>query len=563
MRDCPVCGARMPADASSCLYCGAALTPTVRQGVQQPDVRKGAHFGPAHAEDKSDEAVVQAEAHDAALHAEESTEGVARGRHASHRQPRRAHAEDADGTVDDDSAKDGLAGSERAAEDADREGRDGDDDLPPLESFFEHDAAVHPHGESKKWSRAKHVQARERVVLDETTRKRVKIGIIVGAVVIAIALVVVIAIALISELQLRDRAQAATQAEEAAEADAGGAALALPSAGWGGGFAASDGERLYWATDDGVYAASTLSADEAFEPELVVGDSASYLQVDDGTLRYVAGGTEVRSIGVADGASDPSGAATLYTCGSGECIEGFVVHDDRMYLAVTTEEGEGAEPDTSDGVAEGDEESATGVRVLSASVGDTDPQWAEAFAVEGVRAWLFDTGDQLALVSAEDGTWMLSQARFDALGSESGPSSSFQLVAQADEQLCSVFYDGSCMYKTVEGDDGSPVTSRQELSGSFSDYANLTGTPIMAGSPELCVMATDTGGVAWVESATGFLHDATADVTSADLDVSSQHTVFAVDGSTVWMLEDTGEGPGTLACIDCSEDPIAIMTFGA
>lgn len=101
-------------------------------------------------------------------------------------------------------------------------------------------------------------------------------------------------------------------------------------------------------------------------------------------------------------------------------------------------------------------------------------------------------------------------------------------------------------------------TSRQELSGAFSDYTNVTGRPMMAGSSSLCAMLTESGGFAGAEEQSGFLHDAADALEQAGVAPSLGSSRIAADGTAVWLLADGGNDAGTLACIDCSKDPVGV-----
>lgn len=136
--------------------------------------------------------------------------------------------------------------------------------------------------------------------------------------------------------------------------------------------------------------------------------------------------------------------------------------------------GAGGEASAEGASDEGDGTAASGVRLLCAYIAAEMPSWDEVYAAEGTEAWLFDTGSQLAVVGSTGSTWVLAQAGYDALDADEGVAApvSFQPIAQADEHLLAVFYNGSSIYKTVEGS----MAWRARRARSFRGRSRITRT---------------------------------------------------------------------------------------
>lgn len=523
VRTCPVCGCRVPGEAETCIYCGAPLEEAASGAGEPASDGGGAYAEAGHA---------RAGGRHARTEKVSAEETPAEGRHAR---------------VEDD-----------------------EQELFPAD-FYERNAAVHPHGTAHRKERSRHAARPKRSVLDGRHRRAVKIGVCIGAVVLVVLLSVVVVLAFMSDLDLKQRAEAAQAAQDE---PASGRVADIPAAGWGGSFAASDGTTLYWSSGEGIYALEAADMGKDVDARQLGTDAAAGMYVVGSQLVYTCG-DEVRTLptGAEGGDSSP---ISLFTCGDAEQIAGFAVHGDVGYLLVQTGELEGSPADSDDAADAGEgsdgsaassgDGSAAGMVLLKANLASEEPAWTQVHAVEGSQGWLFDVGDQLAIMSATETTWTLAQTDYGALEDEgaSAASSVFQPIAQADEQLLAAFYDGKNIYTTVRGANGTPVTARQELSGSFSDYTNVAGTPLFAGGPSLCVVLTDAGGLAWIDSQTGFLHDASELVDEAGLSVTPASSKIAVDGATVWVLSMASDGAGELVYLDCSDDSEGIVSaYGA
>ena len=521
VRTCSVCGCRVPSEAATCIYCGALLEEVAP--------------------------VTEAPAGDDACARPEDVPVRSAGAPA---EGKRAHSK---GDPDEDIR----------AEDAERE-------LFSV-ACCECSEAAHPHGGAHRKERNRHAARPNRSVLDGRHRRAVKIGVCIGAVVLVVLLGVAIVLAIMSDLDLKRRAEAAQAAQDE---PASGRVIDIPAAGWGGSFAASDGTTLYWSSGEGIYALDAADMGKDVDARQLGTDAATGMYVVGSQLVYTCG-DEVRTLptGAEGGDSSP---ISLFTCGDAEQIAGFAVHGDVGYLLVQSGEPEGSPADSDDAADAGEgsdgsaassgDGSAAGMVLLKANLASEEPAWTQVYAVEGSHGWLFDVGDQLAIMSATETTWTLAQTDYGALEDEgaSAASSAFQPIAQADEQLLAAFYDGKNIYTTVRGANGTPVTARQELSGSFSDYTNVAGTPLFAGGPSLCVVLTDAGGLAWIDSQTGFLHDASELVDEAGLSVTPASGKIAVDGATVWVLSMASDGAGELVYLDCSDDSEGIVSaYGA
>ena len=408
VRTCPVCGCRVPSEAATCIYCGALLE----------------EVAPVTEAPAGDDACARPEDRPVRS-AGVPAEGT------------RAHSK---GDPDEDIR----------AEDAERELFSA--------ACYECGAAAHPQGGAHRKERSRHAARPKRSVLDGRHRRAVKIGVCIGAVVLVVLLGVVVVLAFMSDLDLKQRAEAAQAAQDE---PASGRVADIPAAGWGGSFAASDGTTLYWSSGEGIYALEAADMGKDIDARQLGTDAATGMYVVGSQLVYTCG-DEVRTLptGAEGGDSSP---ISLFTCDDAEQIAGFAVHGDFGYLLVQSGEPEGSPADSDDAADAGEgsdgsaassgDGSAAGMVLLKANLASEEPAWTQVHAVEGSHGWLFDVGDQLAIMSATETTWTLAQTDYGALEDEGASAASpvFQPIARADEQLLAAFYDGKNIYTTVKG----------------------------------------------------------------------------------------------------------------
>lgn len=429
-------------------------------------------------------------------------------------------------------------------------------DLPFSPEFFEHDKAVHPHAAHAAKHREHRVEEQvRRIAADPEQRRRVKTGLIVAAAVLGVVLVAAVAIALVSDAQLRARAQQGAAELQDDVVDV----ASLADTPFGGGFAASDGESLYWASDTGIYAldAEALAdADRSARCVLDGVDAVDLYAYEDGLVYRDDDG----SIWLLSDAQDAEPRALL-SASDNKAAAGLVVHDSVAIVALR-DPSTADDEEESDGKAAG-KPSVTVACIDLAQLGDKAPAWNEVYSLASSRAWLFDTGDTVAVLAADARSWSLAEVPFDGIPRDGVSDAAFAEIMMGDETIEAAWFDGEELYKTVSEKGGGQHTSRQEPGGTFNDYTGIQGLPLVAGSPSTCVFITGSGGFAWVDSGAGFLHDETAALDDAQVSVSATTSRVTVCGERAYLLTDIADGSGTLNVIDLSSDPVSVIEVAA
>lgn len=532
---CPACGCRVPAGAETCPFCGTALrgapgtAPRAPEPAQRPDAAppRPAHLAPAP--HRATDGPVAGTADDAAA-------GGAPLRSA----PAPAGA---------------PAGEPRSPDDAGAVHASSHPGIP--EDFLARDRAAHPHGEGRRRSATDAV----RRSVEGMDRRALRRAGAVALIVAAVALIAAVGLAWNADTQLRLRAEQAAQGGGDAGSD-DAPSIALPAEGFGGGFLTRAGDELLWAASDGIYSASTdaLASGDA-QPEAVVeGVDADFLYADgDGSLVFVADGTRLCRISEA-GAGD---AEELYAAADGARIDGFVLRGGTALIAVTGPAPEGGDAASGAGETAADpEDDATGdaadaVSLLAADLTAAGaPAWATVLSVPADRAWLFDAGGRVSLLSTDDASWSLRAADASGIDASGATAAAFRELMHGGERIEAAFFDGEELYSTAGDGSGAVRTARQELGGAFDDYQAVAGVPLMAGGSSACVMVTQNGGLAWVDAGTGFLNDISTALDGLGSEPGPSTCRLAVDGTTAFLLVESAAGHGTLAAVDLDADPV-------